>query len=218
MAQPAMSYNEEPSGSERKFPLSDYLTRVAHQTRGSLIIRGILAIAIGVFIMARPLASVAAFALAIAIWALVDGVILLTYAFKLKGIAGHWWVLLIAGLVGVAFGGFALYYYPALSLAFAVTWTTIWLLTIGFGGIYVAMRERSLGMRSGWTLAFGILALVAGIFAAAYPGATLAALLGTISAYAVIAGVVMLVGAGKLRSLEHRAKEALPGAGPQSMK
>ncbi|HEU4994115.1 MAG TPA: DUF308 domain-containing protein [Gemmatimonadaceae bacterium] len=192
-------------------PEPDNVTKLAQQTRRSLVLRGILAIVMGVLIIARPGASVAAFALVIAIWALIDGAVLISYAFRLKPIAPHWWALLLAGIVGVAFGGFALYYYPALSLAYAVVWTTVWLVSIGAAAIYAATRERKLGLRWGWTMAFGVLAVLAGVVAVIYPGATIGALLAIIATFALVAGITMLVAAGKMRSLENRAKDVFEG-------
>ena len=41
----------------------------------SLIIRGLLAVSIGILILARPMESVAGFALVIALWALMQGIV-----------------------------------------------------------------------------------------------------------------------------------------------
>jgi uncharacterized membrane protein HdeD (DUF308 family) len=43
------------------------------RTKWALILRGLIGIAIGVLILMRPLESVAALALVIALWALLDG-------------------------------------------------------------------------------------------------------------------------------------------------
>src|SRR5512132_4077260 len=87
-----------------------------------VLIRGLFGIALGIFIIARPIESVAALALVIAIWALVDGIVNIVHAFELRAIVKHWWALLLSGIVGVLFGIAAFYYYPGLSLSFAVIW------------------------------------------------------------------------------------------------
>lgn len=61
----------------------------------------------------------------------------------------HWGVLLVGGVISVAFGIAALYFYPALSLAFAVVWTSLWLITSDFVAVYVAMMERRVGVSWG---------------------------------------------------------------------
>src|SRR3989442_11455916 len=108
---------------------------VYHRTWWALMLRGLLGLAVGIYILARPLDSVAAFALVIAFWALFAGSVEIVQAFELKAMM-HWWVLLLAGLVGVAFGIAALFNYPGLSLTFAVVMVSWWLTLTGILGIY----------------------------------------------------------------------------------
>jgi uncharacterized membrane protein HdeD (DUF308 family) len=58
-----------------------------------------------------------------------------------------------------------------------------------------------MGMQWGWTAAFGVLSVVAGVFALVAPPVTLAAIMGLIAGFALVAGVVQLMAAYKLRSL-----------------
>jgi uncharacterized membrane protein HdeD (DUF308 family) len=180
--------------------LAEGLDHVYRRTWWALVIRGLLALALGILIFARPLDSVAALALVVAIWALVVGITEIAHAFDLRHVFSSWWVLLLAGLVSVAFGGAALYYYPGLSLAFIVLWVAWWFLVTGILGIYAALQLRKLGIEWGWTFAWGVLSVAAGGLALAYPLATLAAVMGLIAAFAIIGGVALLVGALKLRS------------------
>src|SRR5262245_64104617 len=175
----------------------------------ALILRGVVGIGVGVLILSRPLESVAAFALVIALWALIDGVVRIVHAFDLRPVIPHWWVMLLAGIVSAVFGAAALYYYPALSLAFAVAWTAWWLITGGALAFYVALREKASGISWGWTMVFAIIALGVGVIAIIYPGVTISALMGLIAAFGIISGIVMLVAAGKMRSFQHRVKEEL---------
>jgi uncharacterized membrane protein HdeD (DUF308 family) len=175
--------------------------RAVHGVWWVLIIRGLLAVTIGILILARPMESVAAFALVIALWALMQGIVTVAHAFELRSIAPHWWILLLSGFISAAFGIAALYYYPGLSLAFAVVWTAWWLMLGGIAGLSVAMMERRAGMAWGWTFAWGILGVIAAIVAFASPPATLAALLGIISVFAIITGVLLLGAAYRLRSV-----------------
>ena len=110
--------------------MMDDVKRMYRLTWWALMLRGLLSLAVGVFIFARPLDSVAAFALVIAFWALFLGFVDIVHAFQLRGMMQHWWVLLLAGLVGVGFGIAALVYYPTLALTFAVVWAAWWLLVV----------------------------------------------------------------------------------------
>jgi uncharacterized membrane protein HdeD (DUF308 family) len=192
--------------------ITEEIVGAYHRTKWGLVLRGIVGIAIGVLIFVRPMDSVAAFALVIAVWALVDGIVNIVRAFDLRPVVPHWWVLLIAGLVSGAFGAAALYYYPALSLAFAVVWSAWWLITAGVLGIYAAFRERQAGLSWGWTMTFGIVALAVGVLAIMNPGITLSALMGLIAGFGIIGGIIMLVGAGKMQRAERQVKQTMDRA------
>ena len=192
--------------------LTDDLHTAYQRSKWALILRGLLGLTVGLLILARPLASVAALALVIALWALVDGFTNIVRAFTLRDIAPHWWVLLLAGAVSVLFGAAALYYYPSLSIAFAVLWTTFWLITAGAMAVYVATQERRLGISWGWTMILGVLTIVAGALAYMYPQITLASLIGVIGAFGIVSGGVMLVAAAKLQSVQRHVRGAVRGA------
>jgi uncharacterized membrane protein HdeD (DUF308 family) len=184
-------------------PVLDDLKRVYNRAWWALLLRALLALAVGVFIFARPLDSVAAFALVIAWWALFSGLVNIVHAVQLKPLMPHWWVWLLSGLVGVGFGISALVYYPGLSLTFAVVWAAWWLMFTGILAIYAAFQEKKLGVQWGWAMAFGVVSVVAGVFALLSPPATLAAIMALIAGFAIVTGFALLVGALKLRSLVH---------------
>jgi uncharacterized membrane protein HdeD (DUF308 family) len=188
--------------------LQDTVRAAYGRTQWSLIFRGLLGIAIGIYILARPLRSIAAFALVIALWALIDGIANIAHAFALRGIVRHWGSVLLLGIISVLFGGAALYYFPALSLALAVTWVALWLILGGATMVYIATRERRLGMSWGWTAAIGVFSIVAGVIGYTYPAITLVTLMGLIAAFAILAGVSMLAAAARLGSTR-RGIEAL---------
>ncbi len=187
--------------------LQDTVKAAYGRTKWSLILRGILGIAIGVYILARPLPSIAAFALVIALWALIDGVANIARAFALRGVVRHWGAILVLGIIGALFGIAALFYFPALSLAFAVTWIALWLVLGGATMIYIAVQERKLGMAWGWTMTLGVLAIVAGVVEYSYPGITLVTLMGLIAAFAIVAGISMLAAAARLGSTKRSIEE-----------
>jgi uncharacterized membrane protein HdeD (DUF308 family) len=191
---------------------SDYLGHLYERSRWALIVRGLIALAIGIFIFARPFASVAAFALVIAIWALVSGIAQIVHSLEVRSIAPHWWLFLIGGVISVLFGIAALYYYPALSLAFAVVWVAYWLVLTGFVSIYTAMMERRVQVPWGWTLAWGILSVLAGFYAIVSPPVTLALIIYLIAAFAIVGGLMQIFGAFALSSARARWSRAAAGA------
>src|SRR5262249_51401306 len=140
---------------------------------------------LGILILVRPFDSIAAFALVIAIWALVAGITEIVHAFDLKPYFSSWWMLLLGGLISGAFGIAALYFYPALSLTFAITWVSFWLALTGILGIAVSMQEKKLGLQWGWTFTWGVLCLAASIACWLSPPATLGAIMGLIAGFAI---------------------------------
>jgi uncharacterized membrane protein HdeD (DUF308 family) len=122
---------------------AEHARAVHSSARWALGLRGLFGASLGVFTFVRPTESVAPFALVIAIWALVDGMTNVERAFILRGLVPRWWALLITGEVGLAFGIAALYRYPALSLRFAVGWTSLWVLSGVVLAIYVATKLNS---------------------------------------------------------------------------
>jgi uncharacterized membrane protein HdeD (DUF308 family) len=188
------------------------LRQAYNQTKWALLLRGLLSLAVGIAILVRPMASVAALALVIALWSLFDGIVNIVRSFSLRAIVQHWWVGLLTGLVSFAFGVAALYYFPGLSLTFAVVWTAYWLTFSGVIAVYMAWMERSAGVPWAWTMAFGALAIVSGIFAFMSPQLTLAALLGVLAGFAIISGVFLLMGAARMASVQYDVKQAIPGA------
>jgi uncharacterized membrane protein HdeD (DUF308 family) len=178
----------------------------------ALVLRGLLALALGILILLRPLDSIASFALVIAIYALFSGIVQIVHAFELRAALPQWWVMLLSGVISTAFGIAALYYYPALSLAFAVVWVAWWLFLTGGIALYAAILERRMGVSWGWTLAFGILSIVAGVFAFMSPPATLAAIMGLIAGFAIISGVFLLMGAFRLSSVKQEIAGAVGSA------
>lgn len=194
--------------------LSDSLKQAFRRTWWALVIRGLLAVALGVFILAKPLDSVAAFALVIAIWAIVAGITEIVHSLDLRPFFGSWWVLLLGGLVSVVFGVAALYYYPDLSLAFAVTWVSFWLMLSGILGITVSVRQRQAGLPWGWVFTWGLLSIAVSIVALASPPATLVAIMGLISAFAIVSGVTLLVGAFRLKSVAEGVSQAVRQPSP----
>lgn len=183
-----------------------------NQTKWALLLRGLLSLVVGIVILTRPMDSVVALALVIALWSLFDGIVGIVRSFTLRGFVQHWWVLLLAGIVGVAFGIAALYYFPGLSLTFAVVWTAYWLTVSGVMAGYIAWQERSAGLSWGWTTGFAVVAFASGIIAFMNPQATLASLLGVLAGFAIISGVLLLVGAVRMGSVQQNLKTAFPNA------
>src|SRR5690348_1921546 len=198
--------------------LSNDLKDSYNRSKWGIALRGLFEIAIGILILSRPVASVAVLALIVAIWALVEGIVAIVHAFDLRRLVSHWWVLLLTGTVSALFGVAALYYYPTLSLAFVVAWVGWWLIVTGLLGAYAATKERKIGLSWGWPMAWGVFATLAGVLAFVYPGATLTWVIALLGTFGIVGGIIRLVVAFRMQSLERDVHQAVeppePSAAP----
>ena len=111
----------------------------------------------------------------------------------IRTLAQHWWVLLLRGLLAIAFG----------LLTFARPGITIVVLVL-FWGAYALVDgifEVIAGVRAKWgSLIFlGILGIGAGIVTFMWPGITAVVLLYIIAFWAIVAGVMQIAAAIRLR-------------------
>jgi uncharacterized membrane protein HdeD (DUF308 family) len=58
-------------------------------TKWALLLRGLLSLVVGIAIIWRPMTSVVALALVIALWSLFDGIVNIVRSFGLRGIVQH---------------------------------------------------------------------------------------------------------------------------------
>jgi uncharacterized membrane protein HdeD (DUF308 family) len=194
------SYTHRRSKRQEGIVVQAQIGETVRRAWWALVVRGLLALAIGILIVVRPMASVATFALVIALWALTHGIVTVVHAFELRPYLKHWWLMLLSGAISVAFGIAALYYYPGLSLTFAVVWSSWWLMLAGIAGISLAAQERRADVPWGWTMTLGIVSVLASIVAFLNPPATLTALMALIATFAIVAAFVLLIGAYRLRT------------------
>jgi uncharacterized membrane protein HdeD (DUF308 family) len=116
----------------------------------------------------------------------------------LPPLARNWWVFLVRGLVAIAFGlvGF---FYPAATLVAFILVYGVFALLDGIFAVVAAVRGKE-GMGPRWWLALvGLLGIVAGLVTFAWPGITALVVLAVIGVWALVYGIVEIVGAIRLR-------------------
>jgi uncharacterized membrane protein HdeD (DUF308 family) len=115
-----------------------------------------------------------------------------------------WWVLLLRGLVAIAFGVLT-WAQPAVSLAALVLTFGAFTFVDGLLGVYSAIQGRD-QMRHWWVLLlWGLAGVVVGVLTVVAPGVTalpgdgMMAMLWVLATYAVIFGVLMVLLSFKLK-------------------
>lgn len=113
-------------------------------------------------------------------------------------LSSRWWVLLLRGLIAIAFGVLA-WLQPGISLAALVLLFGAYALTDGILGIGLAIAGRK--EHEGWwlLLLWALISIGAGILSFFAPGVTALALMFYIAAWAIATGVLGIVAAIRLR-------------------
>jgi uncharacterized membrane protein HdeD (DUF308 family) len=113
-------------------------------------------------------------------------------------LARWWWTFILRGLLAILFGIIAFVSPPA-TIAALVLLFGAWALVDGIFHIAGAIRDRS-RTRSFWLAVLeGIVSIIAGVLALAFPSLAAASLLLLISAWSIITGVVEVAAAIRLR-------------------
>jgi uncharacterized membrane protein HdeD (DUF308 family) len=109
-----------------------------------------------------------------------------------------WWVLLVRGLIAIAFGIVA-WFRPGLSLAALVLLFGAYILADGILGVWSAISGRKEHDDWGLLLVWGLVGVAVGIMTLVAPGITAIALLFYVAAWAIATGVLEIVAAIRLR-------------------
>jgi uncharacterized membrane protein HdeD (DUF308 family) len=127
----------------------------------------------------------------------------------------YWWVLALRGLAAVLFGLVALIF-PGIALLAFVFVFGAYALIDGITAVFVSFQER--GSTSHWLalLVEGIVSIIIGILAFAWPAITALVLLYLVAAWAIITGV-MEISAAFMRRLPVTQEWALGLAGVLSI-
>jgi uncharacterized membrane protein HdeD (DUF308 family) len=181
------------------------LTTLAAQNWGMFVLRGILALALGVLAFAAPAPTFAALIFVFAAYAIVDGI--LAIALGVSAPAGPSWLLVIAGLIGIAIGVYTLAS-PQVTAVALVLLIGSFAIVRGVAEVGTAIWLRNL-IESAWLYVLsGIVSVVFGAFLIVAPGDGALAVLYVIGFYALFAGVMYVAIGLRLRGLNKTLETA----------
>lgn len=113
-------------------------------------------------------------------------------------LARHWWVLLLRGLIAIAFGVLA-WFQPGVTLAALILLFGVYVFADGILGVGTAIAGRKQHEHWWVLLLWGLVGMAVGILAFMAPGITALALLFYIAVWAIATGVLEIVAATRLR-------------------
>jgi len=116
-----------------------------------------------------------------------------------RALAENWWLLLLRGIAAVAFGILALTW-PGVTVVALAFLFAAYALADGVCALGAAIFGHAGGMAPRWWLAtVGVIGILTGIVAFAAPGLTALFLLLVIAAWAIVSGIMEIIGAIQLR-------------------
>ena len=166
----------------------------------SAILSGLLAVVLGVVILAWPQPSVVATAALFGVYLVVSGIALVVLAFSLPTSGGSRFLNFISGVASIALGILAFRHFGE---GYAVLLLAIWIAT-GFiiRGMFVT--ASAIGVPQfpgrGWAIFFGLITIIAGFVMLAYPFDSIETLALVVGAWLVILGATEVISGFGMRS------------------
>lgn len=174
-------------------------TQVSRHYWWLMAIRGLLAVLFGLAAFIWPGLTLLVLVYLFGAYALVDGVMAVVVAFQTRSYLRHWWVLLLAGIVGIAAGVVA-FAWPGITALALLYLIASWAVVTGIFEIAGSFSGR-LPVAQEWTLGLaGILSVLLGVLLIAIPAAGILGLVWLIGAYALAYGVLLIIRAFQFRT------------------
>jgi uncharacterized membrane protein HdeD (DUF308 family) len=166
------------------------------------LLRGLLAIALGILVFTRPAWSLAAVMLAFGVYALVEGASDLFAAIIGWSHRDDRWLLLLEALIGIGIGVVALRT-PGLTAIVVIFFIAAWALATGVLRIVEGMRLRREIPGEIWLVLGGVFSVIFALLVMTRPLAGALALVRLIGLYALILGTTEVLLAFRVRSARY---------------
>lgn len=201
-------------GTDTRSPLQIAETQYT-KMRWALGINGLLAVVLGVMLLAWPSISVLALTIVFGVYALATGVVAFGSAFRSENKEERGW-LILSGLLGIAVGIVVLAWpnISALALLYVIGVYAVLLgLTVIFGSFQLPVDGKDTALM----ILSGIVFIAFGVVIFAKPGAGALAVLALIAAFFLITGLSQLVLAiGGKKLVEHSIEKEFAPRTPSS--
>jgi uncharacterized membrane protein HdeD (DUF308 family) len=173
-----------------------------------LVLRGAIAVLFGVAAYLVPEATLAALVIAFGAYALTDGVFTAAAAIAGRKTTSDWWVLLVQGLVGIGLGAVTLLR-PGVTAMALLIYIAVWAIAIGMLQVYAAFRLRHEVTGEWWLALGGTVGMLFGALLLWRPLEGAVALLWMIAFFAILWGILLIVGGINVLRLHRHAAAAV---------
>lgn len=179
--------------------MSDQLAEQLFKGAGSaLIIRGAAAVLFGILVVLWPGVSVLALVILFGIYALFDGAANIVHYATRKSRRSVW--QLLGGIISV-FAGIVAFAWPGITVLSLALVIGLWAVILGVSQIGLAFEvKRTVGSWWLWLIT-GIITTLFGLVLVILPGAGILSLLGLLSSFAILLGVLLIASGVGLRRL-----------------
>ncbi|MGB8706861.1 MAG: HdeD family acid-resistance protein [Dehalococcoidia bacterium] len=166
-----------------------------------IALRGLIALIFGIMVLAWPGVSLFILAIIFGAYVFVDGIFTLVAAVNYKAGAGRRTWLFIRGIAGIIVGLITFFWPPITEIALVLL-IAAWALVTGVMELVFAFRaNQNTAIR--WMFAIsGILSLILGFLLLARPIIGALVIIWVIGAYAVLAGILLIILGFRLRSVK----------------
>jgi uncharacterized membrane protein HdeD (DUF308 family) len=182
----------------------------------AFVLRGIVAIALGVLAFASPGATLVALIAVFAAFAIFDGILAIAAGISVDG--GPRWMFILGGILGIVIGVLTINR-PDITAVALVLLIGVWAIATGVAEAVAAYSFREV-LENEWLLALsGIVSVAFGALLIFAPGDGVLALLWLIGFYAILAGILYIAAGLRLRSVHEKLQpleKAMGGAGQQT--
>ncbi|MDM7830032.1 HdeD family acid-resistance protein [Cellulomonas edaphi] len=164
------------------------------------VLRGILLLGLGLFMVFKPFDTLTALVWLIGLFTIVDGVLTIISAFLDKRDTGVLWPV-VGGLVTIAIG-VVLLAWPGPTVKVLFYLTAFWVILLGVVGIIGSIVSHKRDNPTWFfPLILGLISLMIGLLLVTNPQTSIAVVMLLVGLFALVAGVVLVVGGFAARSI-----------------
>lgn len=162
------------------------------------LIRGVFALILGFTALLLPGAAIIAVVFLFGAYALLDGIVAIVSAVRMSHAGGRWWLLILEGVAGIAFG-IVTFVWPGISALTLALLVGVWAIVTGIAAVASALQARTHIPNEWLWIIAGAVSIAAGVVILFRPAAGLFALVYLLAFYAFIAGFAFIGLAFRLR-------------------